>query len=137
MVPWVAERRFPGLERRRGGTAAGSVLNAVTTVVVFGVLWVLTLPLWFTGVGALVLPPLLSAYLNQRLFRYDALAEHASAEEYREVVARAKGRLFLLGLLLAACYYIPLLNLTAPVLSALAFTHLCLAELAQLRQGKK
>jgi hypothetical protein len=61
--------------------------------------------LWFTGVGALALPPLLSAFLNQRLFRYDALAEHASAEEYRAVVARAKGRLFVLGLLLSLVYY--------------------------------
>lgn len=135
VVPWV-ERRFPGLERRKGGTIAGSVTNAVTTVVVFGVLWLVTLPLWFTGVGVLVLPPVLSAYLNSRLFRYDALAEHASAEEYRAILARAKGRMFLLGLMLAVLYYVPLVNLAAPVLSALAFTHLCLAELARLRGMK-
>ena len=92
-----------------------------------------TLPLWFTGIGALVLPPLISAFLNQRLFRYDALAGHASAEEYRLVLARAGGRLYLLGLLLAFVYYIPVLNLAAPVLSALAFTHFCLAELARMR----
>ena len=137
VVPWVSERRFPALERRRGGTLAGSVVNAVTTVVVFATLWLVTLPLWFTGIGALVLPPVLSAYLNHRLFRYDALAEHASAVEYRAVLARARGRMFLLGLLLAFLYYIPLVNLTAPVLSALAFTHLCLAELAELRRMKK
>jgi len=81
-----------------------------------------------------VLPPVLSGFLNQRLFRYDALAEHASAEEYRAVLARAHGRLYLLGILLAFVYYIPLVNLAAPVLSALAFTHFCLAELARLRR---
>jgi uncharacterized protein involved in cysteine biosynthesis len=133
VVPWVGERRFPRLERRKGGTVLGSAWNAVATVVVFAVLWVVTLPLWLTGIGALVLPPLLSAFLNQRLFRYDALAEHASPAEYRALVGRAGGRFFLLGLLLAFCYYVPLFNLAAPVLSALAFTHLCLAELAALR----
>ena len=136
IVPWVAGRRFPGLERRKGGTLTGSALNAVTAITVFITLWVVTLPLWFTGVGALVLPPLLSAYLNQRLFRYDALAEHASAEEYRAILVRAKGSLFLLGLMLAALYYVPLVNLAAPVLSALAFTHFCLGELARLRGNR-
>jgi uncharacterized protein involved in cysteine biosynthesis len=133
IVPWVGARRFPGLQQRKGGTIAGSALNAVTAIVVFAVLWMVTLPLWFTGIGAVVLAPVLSAYLNQRLFRYDALAEHASAEEYRVIFARAKSRMFLLGLLLAVCYYIPLLNLAAPILSALAFTHFCLGELARLR----
>ena len=134
IVPWVSKRRFPHLEERKGGTVAGSAVNAAVAIVSFAALWVVTLPLWFTGVGALLLPPALSAYLNQRLFRYDALAEHASEEEFRRILRNARGRLFLLGLLLAACYYIPLFNLAVPVLSALAFTHFCLAELAHSRR---
>jgi hypothetical protein len=35
--------------------------------------------------------------------------------------------------LLALLYYVPLVNLLAPVASGLAFTHLCLAELTRLR----
>jgi uncharacterized protein involved in cysteine biosynthesis len=81
-----------------------------------------------------VLPPLLSAYLSQRLLRYDALAEHASPEEYRAVISAARARLFFLGLALALLLYVPVVNLIAPVLSALAFTHFCLDELARLRQ---
>jgi uncharacterized protein involved in cysteine biosynthesis len=134
IVPLVGERHYPRLERRKGGTVAGSAWHAFATTVVFMVLWLVTLPLWLTGIGALILPPLLSAYFNQRMFRYDALAEHASAAEYESVVRASRGRLFLLGLLLAALYYVPLLNLLVPVLSGLAFTHLCLAELARLRQ---
>lgn len=133
IVPLVAERGFPRLERRRGGTVAGGAWNAVTSIVLFAALWMLSLPLWLTGIGALVLPPLLSALFNQRMFRYDALAEHASADEYRAVVREAGGRLYALGLALAALYYVPIVNLLAPILSGLAFTHLCLAELARLR----
>ena len=135
IVPLVGARYFPRLERRRGGTVAGSAWHALVTTVVFALLWLVTLPLWFTGVGALLVPPLLSAWFNQRMFRYDALAEHASAVEIDRVVRAARGRLLLLGLLLAGLYYVPLFNLLVPVLSGLAFTHLCLGELARLRQG--
>jgi hypothetical protein len=133
IVPLVGERHFPQLERRRGGTVAESVWNAATTIVLFAVLWLVTLPLWLTGIGALVLPALLSALFNERMFRYDALAEHAGAEEIQAVVRRAGGRLYALGLALAALYAVPFFNLLVPMLSGLAFTHLCLAELARLR----
>ena len=133
IVPLVGAR-YPELERRRGGTLAGSTWHTLATSVLFAVLWLVTLPLWFTGIGALAVPPLLSAWFNQRMFRYDALAEHASAAEYETVVRGARGRLFLLGLLLAFLYPVPLFNLLVPVLSGLAFTHLCLGELARLRQ---
>jgi uncharacterized protein involved in cysteine biosynthesis len=133
IVSHVATRYFPRLERRAGGTLAGSAFNAATGIAIFCLLWVVTLPLWLTGVGALVLPALISAYLSQRLLRYDALAEHADRGEYAQVLVRAKGKLYLLGLLLALLYYVPLVNLVAPVASGLAFTHLCLAEVARLR----
>ena len=133
IVPLVGERHFSRLARRRGGTVTGSAWNAVTSILIFAALWLLSLPLWLTGIGALVLPALISAFFNQRALRYDALAEHASAGEYRAVVESAKGRLYALGLALAALYYVPLVNLLAPILSALAFTHLCLAELDRLR----
>jgi uncharacterized protein involved in cysteine biosynthesis len=133
MIVSVVERRYPGVVRRGGGAVMGSIANAAVAVLVFAVLWIVTLPLWLTGVGAAVLPALNSAYLNQRLFRYDALSEHATRDEYREIVDRAKGRLYGLGLLLALLYYIPFVNLVAPVVSGLAFTHFGLGELARLR----
>jgi len=137
IVSLVGERHYGSLERRAGGTLAGGLLNAAAGIGIFAALWVVTLPLWLTGIGAVALPALLSAYLNQRVFRYDALSDHASAGEYRRVVSEGKGRLFLLGLLCAALYYVPVVNLAAPVLSALAFTHLCLGELARLRQQRR
>ncbi len=137
IVPLVGERHFPRLERRRGGTVAGSAWNAATSIALFAALWLLSLPLWLTGIGAVVLPAFISALFNQRVFRYDALAEHASAAEYRRVVQEAGGRLYALGLVLAALYFVPILNLLVPVLSGLAFTHLCLAELARLRHGAR
>ena len=134
IVPIVGSRHYPRLAPLKGGTFPGSLWNATVAVTVFAALWIITLPLWLTGIGALVLPLLLTAHFNQRMFRYDALAEHATEAEYRAIVERGGGRRYLLGLLLALLYYVPLVNLAVPVLSALAFTHLCLGELARLRQ---
>lgn len=129
----IVERQYAHLEKEKSASVIGSLGNALTGIGIFLVLWLVTLPLWLTGIGAVVLPALLSAYLNQRLFRYDALAEHASRSECAAVIANAKPRLYALGFLLALVYYVPLLNLIAPVLSGLAFTHLCLSELTRLR----
>lgn len=136
IVPLVGDRYYPRLERRRGGTVAGGIWNAAKAVVLFALLWIVTLPLWLTGIGALVLPLLLSAHFNQRMFRYDALAEHASADEFARVLRAARGDLYLLGILLSLLLYVPLANLLVPVLSGLAFTHCCLARLARVRTAR-
>jgi CysZ protein len=129
----VVSRRYPALAARGGGTTIGSVFNAIAAFSIFAVLWLVSLPLWLTGIGAIVLPALISAYLNQRLFRYEALAEHASRDEYRILVRRSRGQLFQMGLVLALLYYVPFVNLIAPIVAGLAFTHLCLGELERLR----
>ena len=132
----VAKNNYPDLEMRHGGTVLGSVWNAVTAICMFMLLWIATLPLWLLGPLAVPLPVLLSAYLNQRLFRYDALSEHASAQEMNQIFALASGRLFLLGLLTGLLYFIPPFNLLAPIYAALAFIHLCLARLERLRTSE-
>lgn len=133
IVRFVAERYHPELRRAAGGTLTGSIRNAVTAIAVFAVLWVVTLPLWLTGIGAVLAPLLLSAWLNQRLFRYDALAEHASPGEFVRLVRTSKRHLFLLGVLVSLLLYVPVLNLLAPVMGGLAFTQFCLARLAAAR----
>jgi CysZ protein len=133
IVSFVAERYHSDLKREAGGTLAGSLLNAAVGIAVFAVLWIATLPLWLTGIGAVMAPVLTAAYLNQRIFRYDALAEHASAVEFARLTRAARGDLFLLGIMLSLLLYVPLVNLLVPVLSGLAFTHFCLSRLARAR----
>ena len=135
MVGHVALKNYPELERKQGGTAVGSVKNAAVAIIVYCVGWLLSLPLWLFSPFAVVLPIILMAYLNQRLFRYDALAEHASREEYEQIVERSGKKLYLLGALVGLLQFVPVLNLFSPVYVALTFIHLCLAELKQLRQA--
>ena len=133
MVGVVAERAYPQLERRQGGTIAGGLWNSVLALVWLALLVVLTLPLWLFPLLWPVLPVVFFAYLNQRVFRYDALAEHASSWEMETLFRRHRRELFLLGMVLALFGLIPLLGLFAPVYGGLAFIHYCLARLAQLR----
>lgn len=134
MVKLVAERDCPALDKRNGGTLPGSLFNASVGITIYLVVFVVSLPLWLLGPVGLLASALNSAYLAQRLFRYDALSEHASADEFRALVKNARGRLFLLGLTLAPLNFVPILNLFAPMLGGLAFTHFCLRELAALRE---
>jgi CysZ protein len=133
LIRLVADRDYPQLKRESGGSIAGNLLNAVLAIAIFIAIWVLTLPLWFIGVGV-VLPFIAATYLNQRMFRYDALAEHGSREEMKILFSRYQSSWWGLGLLTGLLQFVPLLNLFAPVLTGLAFIHFGLARLASLRQ---
>ena len=135
IVDSVADRDFPALAKLRGGTFVGSVVNAAAAIAVYFPLWLLTLLLLALPPIYVVVSLLLNAWLNQRLFRYDALALHAGRDEMRAVIAGARGRCFLLGLALAPLSLIPIVNLLAPIYAGIAFTCLCLDELATNRAG--
>jgi CysZ protein len=134
MVGQVAERSYPGLARRQGGTVAGGLWNSVAALAWLALLVLLSLPLWLFPPLWPVLPIVLFGYLNQRVFRYDALAEHATGWELETLIRRHRRELFLLGVVLALFGMIPLLGFFAPVYGGLAFIHYCLARLAQLRE---
>lgn len=136
LVRLVAERDYPQLVQSEGGGFFGSVLNALLALLVFLAIWMVTLPLWLVGVGVLV-PFVAAAYLNQRLFRYDALAEHASPAEMRALFDSRRTAWWGLGLLTGLLQFVPLLNLFAAVLAALAFIHFGLARLQEMRTSSQ
>ena len=133
LIRLVADHDYPQLKRENGGSVIGNLLNALLAVGIFIAIWVFSLPLWMIGAGVLV-PFIAATYLNQRLFRYDALAEHASSVEMKVMFSEYQSSWWGLGLLTGLLQFVPLLNLFAPVLTALAFIHFGLARLAHLRQ---
>jgi len=133
MLERVAAKDYPELERRDGGTLAGSLSNALMAVAVFLVGWVVTLPLWLIPGMAIVLPVLLAGYLNYRGFSYDALSAHAGADEIDAVLVRERGGLYLAGIVAGLLAFIPVINLVAPAYAGLAFIHYCLETLRRER----
>jgi uncharacterized protein involved in cysteine biosynthesis len=135
LVKHVAGRSYPDLERRHGGSFLGSVWSALVGASVFMFLWVVTLPLWLVPGLALLLPLGLSAYLNQRVFCYDAIADHADRSELGAILRGQRVGRFGLGGLLGVLHYVPLLGWFAPVYMGLAFVHWGLARLAVQRKA--
>jgi hypothetical protein len=133
MVDHVATRSFPHLERRHGGTTAGSVWNALVTFFGMLLLFAISLPLWLIPVLWPVIPLAILTWVNQRLLRYDALAEHADAAEMKRVLREQRGPLLMLGFLLALVAYVPFVGFLGPVVFGLAFIRYLLAALESIR----
>ncbi len=135
MVEHVAQRNFPQLARRQGGSFAGSAWNGVVALAGLVGLGLLSVPFWLVPPLWPLIPVAIMGWLNQRVLRYDALAEHATADEMRQIFAARRGTLYALGAFLALLAYIPFVGFVAPVLFGLAFIHFLLAELDARRQA--
>jgi CysZ protein len=135
MVKHVANRRFPTLQRRQGGSLIGSAWNSLSAIVGMLGLGILSIPLWIFPPLWPLIPMAILAWVNQRILRYDALAEHADREEMRQVFAANRGALYAMGLILAMAAYIPVLGFFAPVLLGLSFIHYLLTALQEQREA--
>ncbi|QOJ23136.1 MAG: EI24 domain-containing protein [Gammaproteobacteria bacterium] len=132
LINLVANRDYPELKREYGGTITGSIINALLAFGVFILIWIVTVPLWAVGAGIIV-PFVAAAFMNQQLFRYDALSEHATKQEIKQICAQSRYSLWGLGLLTGLMQFVPVLNLLAPIYTALAFIHFGLDHLKLLR----
>jgi hypothetical protein len=159
MLTLVASRRFPLLERKHGGSFFGSAFGALWATVAALAALLVSIPLWFVPPLVLVLPPLIWGWLTYRVMTYDVLAEHASAEERRELARRHRGSLLGMGVLTGYLGAAPsivwasgaLAIVFAPVLvpvavwiytlvfafSALWFAHFALSALQALRRERE
>lgn len=155
LVSLVAERRFPHLERKKGGSFIASVAWSLGSTVLALVALVVSMPLWLVPPLVLILPPLIWGWLTYRVMVFDALSEHASKDERQEVFRRHRGSLLGIGILagylgaapsivwasgvvFAAAFFVlvPLaiwIYTLVFAFSSLWFAHYCLAALERLR----
>ena len=155
MVALAGERRFPQLERKKGGSLLTSVVWSLGSTLLAAIALVLSIPLWLIPPLVLVLPPLIWGWLTYQVMSFDALAEHASADERRRLLSQHRWPLLGIGVVTGYLGAAPTLIwaasavtlVFAPLLialsvwlymlvfafSALWFTHYVLAALARLR----
>ena len=155
MVSLVGQRRFATLERRQGGSLAASMLWSLASTLLACIALVLSFPLWLVPPLVLVLPPLIWGWLTYRVMAYDALAEHASADERRQIFKEHRWSLLSIGVLSGYLGAVPsviwasgaMFVAMAPILvpvalwiytlvfafSSLWFAHFALSALQQLR----
>ena len=99
MLHLVAQRRFPDLERRHGGSWWRGAFGSLLATLVALLAMLASIPLWLVPPLVLVLPPLIWGWLTYRVLSYDVLAEHASREERRELIRRHRMPLLAMGVL--------------------------------------
>jgi hypothetical protein len=157
IVTLVAQRRFPTLERKRGGSFALGLAWSLGSLVMAALAMIVSLPLWLVPPLILVLPPLIWGWLTYRVMAFDALVEHASADERRELLRRHRPWLLGMGVatgylgaapsvvwasrpFFAAHFFFiftssNLIYTLVFAFSSLWFTHYALAALEQMRAG--
>ena len=97
VVRHLSERHYVMLERRRGGSLAGSIWVSGGAFLLFAVLWLVTLPLNVIPPFTFLVQPLLWGWLTYRVMVYDSLAEHASGDERHELMRKHRWPLLLIG----------------------------------------
>ena len=155
LVGLVATRRFPSLERRQGGGWFSATLWSLGYMLVALLLLGVSLPLWFIPPLVLVLPPLIWGWLTYKVMSFDVLAEHASADERRQLMREQHWPLLAIGVITGylgaapsllwavsavTLVFAPLLVVVSVwlytlvfVFAALWFAHFALAALQRLR----
>lgn len=103
LVSLVRARRLPALQSRHTAPWWRALLwSGGATVVALAAL-VLTLPLWFVPVFALVGPPLIWGWLTYRVMAFDTLADLATPDEQQRLMRQHRTPLLLMGV---ACGYL-------------------------------
>ena len=134
MLERVSRRDYADIEQRSGGSNLGSAWNSIVAGILFFLALILSLPFWLIpGVGLLV-SVLLTGWLNQRAFGYDALMLHADGEELNRLRRDWRPQMLLLGGGSALLAYVPVINLVAPAYAGLSFVHYLLERLRQDRR---
>ena len=117
----VADRRFPGLQRKQGSTwLYGMVWTLLSLLLALGA-FLLTLPLWLVPPLAMLLPALIWGWLTYRVMVVDVLAEFASTEERHVLMDRHRMSLLSMGVITGLMGAAPSLVWASGALFAAAF----------------
>ena len=156
MVALVAERRFPLLQKKNGGSLLTSLVWSLSSTLLALIALIVSIPLWLIPPLILILPPLIWGWLTYRVMSYDALVDHASAEERHQLFRQHRASLFAIGVLsgylgaapsliwASGAMFVVMAPILVPVaiwmytlvfaFSSLWFSHYLLAALELLRQ---
>ena len=121
VVNHVSDRHYPQLARLRGGSLAGSLSMSLGSFLIFAGLWLVTLPLNAVPLLAFVVQPVLWGWLTYRVMAYDALSEHASAGERKELMGSHRWQLLAIGIAAGAMGAAPTLLWLGGALSVILF----------------
>lgn len=157
LVRLVARQRFAQLQALHSVPWWKSLLWTVWSIALALLALLLSLPMWLVPPLILVLPPVIWGWLTYRVMAFDALAQHASVDERRALLAQHRHALLGMGVVVGMMGASPSLIWStglitiamAPLLlpvsiwlyvmvfsfACLWYVHFCLHALQTLRNG--
>lgn len=158
-LKFVELRRFAALEHKGKSAFFQSAVTSLGWTLIAIVVLILSIPLWFIPPLFIFIPPLIWGWLTYKVMSFDALAEHASAQERRIVISNHKTPLLTIGIItgligaapsllwvsaIATVILFPVISLLSLwlytvgfVFTALWFVNYCLAALEDERGQRK
>lgn len=101
-----------------------SIFNTLKASLGFMILWFMSLPLWLIPGGAVAIPLFLSAFLNKKVYSFDAISEVTGEGQVKALADKLNSKFWIAALLCSAFNFFPLAVFVSPIFSALLFIHL-------------
>jgi CysZ protein len=120
----VEEKHYPHDEKARDIPIMSSVWDAIKFLAVIIVCNIVVLPLYFIPVINLFVYYILNGYLISREYFQMVAIRHHEIEDVTRLRKAKSAELFLMGVLVAFCLTIPIVNLITPIVATAAMVHL-------------
>lgn len=133
LVKFLASREYKDLQLKGRSRFFEGLWNTVKATILFLFYWLISLPLWLVPGFQVVIPFLLTAWLNRRICSFDSLTDFATDEEMQLIQRENSGVGYMMGLVTSWLNFLPVAFFISPVMTMVGFIHLNLQSLQKLR----
>ena len=133
LLSLIQKSEYSDLRKLQSASFFKSLWHSLKTSGVFFLLLIISIPSWIVPGMSVVVPILLTAYLNHKIFTFDIYAEYATADERVLLENKSVWTSYILGIFLGFLCYIPFVSFIIPVFSATCYIHFHLLNLKKIR----
>ncbi|USG61153.1 EI24 domain-containing protein [Sneathiella marina] len=120
----VEEKHYPNDEKAHDVPIMSSIWDAVKFLAVIIICNIIVLPLYFIPVINLFVYYILNGYLISREYFQMVAIRHHDVDDVTRLRKSKSTELFILGVIIAFCLTIPIVNLITPIVATAAMVHL-------------
>lgn len=130
LVAEIKKADFPALIKKSSSIFTGTATTLSYSIKYF-LSWLGSIPLWFIPFAAIVIPFLLMSWFNSRVFTFEVLTEVADTSDIKKFIEKNGRQLFFIGCMTSLLYWIPFVNLIAPLITSAVFSRFCITQFAK------
>lgn len=128
-VLYTQKKHYPIVKGSKNYHFLSAFLKALRMTLFFFFVWLCFLPLYFIPFFAIAVQLILTTIINKKMFCHEILSEYADPIIGRQIETQTVALLYILSFLNAVIYFIPFINIFAPAITALSFSHFLMKEI--------